>query len=252
MPGGHPRYHRVRPLPARFYLVMSCSITSGAGISHAVGFLLVAAFLLGESLAAIVIASSARRLASRKAIKAIVVASAILLAAPEITVLLPMRRSRSSRHGSCRDSGRSCCSPFGAFSCPARPSAGVRLYFGLCAVAVSVLGFTRICLKPYMISVGGLLIVLASLGLPRVGPFPPARPGASPFPRIRGRPTGAHCSILPGRWSRTVSCSGSGLRAFYLGVFRAVAVIGGRSRGPYSKSSMSARASVTRLIRSSR
>ena len=116
-----------------FYLVMSCSITSGAGISHAVGFLLVAAFLLGESLAAIVIASSARRLASRKAIKAIVVASAILLAAPEITVLLTDAEIPLFATWFLSGFGAAAALPLGRFPVQARPSAGVRLYFGLCA-----------------------------------------------------------------------------------------------------------------------
>ena len=151
---------------AWFYLVMSCSITSGAGISHAAGSLLVAAFLLGESLAAIVIASSARRLASRKAIKAIVVASAILLAAPEITVLLTDAEIPLFATWFLSGFGAVLLlSLWGVFLSKLAHLQACGYTSVSALVAVSVLGFTRICLKPYMISVGGLLIVLASLGL---------------------------------------------------------------------------------------
>lgn len=151
---------------AWFYLVMSCSITSGAGISHAAGSLLVAAFLLGESLAAIAIASSAKRLAKRKAIKAIAVAAAILLAAPEITVLLSDVETLLFATWFLSGFGAVLLLSIWGVFLSKLAHLQACCYTSISAlIAVSVLGFTRICLKPYMISVGGLLVVLASLGL---------------------------------------------------------------------------------------
>ena len=151
---------------AWFYLVMSCSITSGAGISHAAGSLLVAAFLLGESLAAIVIAPSAKRLAKRKAIKAIAVAAAILLAAPEITVLLTDAETLLFATWFLSGFGAVLLLSLWGVFLSKLAHLQTCCYTSISAlIAVSVLGFTRICLKPYMISVGGLLVVLASLGL---------------------------------------------------------------------------------------
>lgn len=207
---------------AWFYLVMSCSITSGAGISHAAGSLLVAAFLLGESLAAIVIASSARRLASRKAIKAIVVASAILLAAPEITVLLTDAEIPLFATWFLSGFGAVLLlSLWGVFLSKLAHLQACGYTSVSALVAVSVLGFTRICLKPYMISVGGLLIVLASLGALRgLGPFRPLDRGHRPFREYAAARLGRIAPFCRGDGREQFPARVRVLRAFYLGVFR--------------------------------
>lgn len=217
---------------AWFYLVMSCSITSGAGISHAAGSLLVAAFLLGESLAAIAIASSAKRLAKRKAIKAIAVAAAILLAAPEITVLLSDVETLLFATWFLSGFGAVLLLSIWGVFLSKLAHLQACCYTSISAlIAVSVLGFTRICLKPYMISVGGLLVVLASLGSSRVGLFRPLDRGHRPFRehatarlgRIAPFRRGDGCEQLPSRVRV--------LRAFYLRVFRGGRRYRGNARG---------------------
>lgn len=222
---------------AWFYLVMSCSITSGAGISHTAGSLLVAAFLLGESLAAIVIASFAKRLASRRAIKALAGVAAALLAAPEIAVLLTDAEVPlfvawfSSGFGAVL-----LLSLWGVFLSKLAHLQACGYTSISALVAVSVLGFARICLKPCMISVGGLLVALASLGLFAGWAFSARSTGGIALFKNTRPPDWGALLHSAGAMVANSFLLGFGFYALSIsGSFGAVAVIGGMFAGSLFK-----------------
>ncbi len=72
------------------YLMMTCSVADGTRIPQFTATLLVVVFLVGEAAAAALVASSASRLASHRAIRTLSWVAALLLTLPGLAALVPL------------------------------------------------------------------------------------------------------------------------------------------------------------------